>query len=237
MKKYLIAFAALALAACNNTCYGFSLGDGVSEADVKKIVEEYIANNGDKLSASIQNHLTQEQYNQSEASLKNHSPLRGEEDAKVTLIEFGDYRCGYCRLVQETLTKVREEYSDRVKFSFKFMPILSEESRNAAFAAHAAGKQGKFWEFHTALWENQSRLGDELYVELAEENGLDMDKFNADRKSQEVQQEVYMDYEDGQRFGASGTPFFMINGVPLSGAQPYENFKKALDEALSSVNG
>lgn len=230
-KKILIAFTGLFLISCNKACFGAEL----TESDVKRIVEKYIQDSGKEISMSVDRYLAQKKYEDAEASIQQHSPVSGESEAKVTIIEFSDYRCGYCGRVQETITELRRRYGDRVKFAFKYLPILSEESRNAAFAAHAAHKQGKFWEFHNGLWKDQSKLGDSLYESLAKELKLDMSKFNKDRAGQVVQGEVFADYEDGQGFGASGTPFFLVNGEALSGAQPLDNFVQAIEAALEKA--
>lgn len=233
-KKIILTFlfSAVVLAGCAKVCHAADL----TEADVKKIISEYVQANGEELANSINAYVAQEKYRKAEEALRDHSAVSGPKDAKVTFIEFSDYRCGYCKAVQETIKQLREKYKGKVKFAFKNRPILSEESRNAAFAAQAANKQGKFWEFHKELWQRQGVLGDSTYELIAKDLGLDMKKFNADRKGEAVQQEVYMDYEDGEAFGAGGTPFFLINGQGYSGAQPLDNFVKAIDEALAAAS-
>lgn len=230
-KNFFLTLSSLLLISCSNVCLGAEL----KEADVKRIISEYIQNNGKELTEAVNDYLSAEQYQKAEESLRDHSAVYGKKDAKVTLIEFSDYRCGYCKRVQETINELRKKYDGEVKFAFKHRPILSEESRSAAFAAQAARKQDKFWEFHKALWDKQSVLNDTTYELIAKDLGLNMKKFNADRKGEAVQKEVFMDYEDGESFGAGGTPFFLINGKPFAGAQPMENFTKEIDSLLEAA--
>ncbi|MFT7145036.1 MAG: protein-disulfide isomerase [bacterium] len=112
--------------------------------------------------------------------------------------------------------------------------MLTEESRQAALAGLAAHKQNKFWEYNALLWENQPRLGDELYVELAKELELDIKQFNEDRASAEILEQAQTDFEDGQSAGIQGTPHFIINGKGLSGAQPIAAFIEAIEAALAA---
>lgn len=206
----------------------------LSKQDIEKIIHDYIASNGGVIAASVDAYLAEQRLEAAANLVSAHTPVTGNIDAKVTFIEFSDYRCGYCRKVQETVTKLREKYNDDVRFAFKNMPILSEESRQAALASLAASKQGKFWEYSQELWKNQPRLGNDLFVEIAKSLKLDLKQFNKDRASKEIFEQAQIDFEDGQSAGVQGTPYFVINGQPLSGAQPVEAFIAAIDEALAA---
>lgn len=165
------------------------------------------------------------------------SPTRGFQGATVTFIEFSDFRCPYCgRFARETLPQLMANYGDKVRFAFRDYPILGNESVRAAIAAECADQQGKFWEFHEGLFNNQQLLGQELYLSLANENELDIDAFTACLESQATQPnaKITNDYLDGQRLGVGGTPTFFINGKLVSGAQPYEVFASVLDEELAA---
>lgn len=205
-----------------------------TKADIEKIVQEYIQKNGGVIASSVDNYLAEQRRASASQYIAEHTPITGNVESEVTFIEFSDFRCGYCRRVQETVSQLREKYGDRVKFAFKNMPILSEESRQAALASQAAHRQGKFWEYTSKLWENQPRLGDELFVEIAEELKLDIDQFNRDRASKEILAEAQRDFMDGQEAGVQGTPHFIIDGNSISGAQPLENFEKVIEEALAA---
>ena len=208
----------------------------LSEARVREIVEQYIKENGGVVAASVDTYLAEERNARAAALVKPETPVFGAKNGQISVIEFSDYRCGFCRRVQETMTKLRDEYGERVTFAFKAMPILSQESEDAAVAALAAHRQGKFWEFDEGLWENQSRLGSDLFLEIAKKIGLDMKRFERDLKDPTLLAQVATDRQEGQNFGAEGTPFFLINGEAFGGAQPYENFVRAIDAALASTD-
>ncbi len=121
-----------------------------------------------------------------------------------------------------------------LKIEWRDFPYLGEESMNAALAARAAQEQGKFWEYHDLLYENQSSPGafsDENLVALAREVGLDVEEFEASLSSGEHRQVVTEAFTEGQRSGITGTPTFIINGLTLVGAQPLEVFEEAIEEA------
>jgi protein-disulfide isomerase len=121
-----------------------------------------------------------------------------------------------------------------LKIEWRDFPYLGEESMNAALAARAAQEQGKFWEYHDLLYENQSSPGafsDENLVALAREVGLDVEEFEASLSSGEHRQVVTEAFTEGQRSGITGTPTFIINGLTLVGAQPLEAFEEAIEEA------
>ncbi len=206
-----------------------------AETDMDAAIENFIKNNPKLIADTLERYTMKKGLEAAHEAVSN-DPSIGPKDAKVVMIEFGDYRCGYCRRVQDTLEELRAEYKDRVLFTYKAFPILSEESYNAALAVMAAHQQGKFWEYNSKIWENQSRLSGDLYVELAEELKLDLDKFNKDRDSEEIKSRVQADSELAQKGGGSGTPFFLINGIGVSGAQPVEAFKATLDEMLEQYS-
>lgn len=209
----------------------------LTEADVKRIVAEYIQNNGEEITMSMDRFLKAENVREANRMVYDYTPTLGNDDAKVTLIEFSDYRCGYCLRVQDTVNQLRDKYGDKVRFAFKNLPILSEESYDAAVAAMAAGEQGKFWEYNTRLWSNQSRIkdGDRLFNKLAKELKLDMDKFEKDRESELIQARVISDIRDARSKEMTGTPNFLINGEQLSGAVPIERFEALLNAALAQA--
>ena len=117
---------------------------------------------------------------------------------------------------------------------FKQLPLVSTHSkaRGAAEATQAAHLQGKFWEMHDKLFENQREIGPEKYLQWAGEIGLDLDRFKRDIASDEVKKKVSDDMEEAAKLGVSGTPGFFINGRYLSGAKSFEAFKVVIDEEL-----
>jgi protein-disulfide isomerase len=166
------------------------------------------------------------------------SPVRGAADGKVTIVEFSDFQCPYCGRVDPTLDRLLEEYPDDVRIVYKHLPLsFHANALPAAKAAVAAGMQGKFWEMHDALFANQKQLGEEKYLELARELGLDVEKFQADYKSAAVATEVAQDMNEARRLGVTGTPGFFVNGRFSSGAKPYESFKAMVEAELKRGEG
>jgi protein-disulfide isomerase len=164
------------------------------------------------------------------------APFKGPESAKLAIVEFVDLQCPFCRRVGPTLERVQEEYGDQVRIVFKHLPLRIHPKAFAAHrAAEAAHRQGKFWEMHDAILENQRAMEPETFVEYAERIGLDMEKFKADVASQDVKRRVNKDAAEANRLGVTGTPGFFINGRFLSGAQPFESFKRLIDEELEKV--
>ncbi len=127
-----------------------------------------------------------------------------------------------------------------LKIEWRDFPYLGQESMNAALAARAAQEQGKFWEYHDLLYENQSSPGafsDENLVALAREVGIDAEEFEASLSSGEHRQAVTEAFMEGQRSGITGTPTFVINGQTLVGAQSVEVFEEAIEEAAREARG
>jgi protein-disulfide isomerase len=161
------------------------------------------------------------------------APVRGPADAEVTIVEFGDFQCPFCGRVNGTLHQVRQEYGDDVRLVFKHLPLRIHPQAPAAHAAaEAAHRQGKFWEMHDKIFENQRDLSEERFVAYAQELGLDVERFKRDLASEAVKQRVESDSQEAAKLGVSGTPAFFINGKYLSGAQPFEAFKQRIDAEL-----
>lgn len=206
------------------------------KAAVEKIVAAYIAENGEALKASILAAESRVQAKAVEGLINKNTPTRGPADAKVTIIEFSDYECPFCLRVQSSLKELQAEYQGKVRFAFKNLPLpMHQGAIPAAQAAMAAHKQGKFWEYHDGLWANARNIDDATLQKIAEGLKLNMTKFNADRQSQEIAEIIQTDMEDASKVEARGTPFFFINGTPLSGAMPTEEFRKVIDAALKAA--
>ncbi|KIG15009.1 Periplasmic thiol disulfide interchange protein DsbA [Enhygromyxa salina] len=165
-------------------------------------------------------------------------PAKGEAGALVTIIEYSDFECPYCRKVLPTLKQIEEKYGADVRVVFRQQPLpMHKEAGPAASAALAAHQQGKFWEMHDALFAKAETRGlnDAAYIEMAKQLGLDIDKFNADRKSPAIAELIAGDQKIAMQFGAGGTPAFFVNGRPLSGAQPFEAFDAVVSEELAKA--
>jgi len=159
-------------------------------------------------------------------------PVRGAQDAMVTIIEFSDFECPYCRRVQPALKRLLEEYEGRVRLVFRDFPLsIHKNAQKAAEAAQCAAEQDKFWPYHDKLFE-QTALSPSDLKKYAGELKLDVDKFTTCLDAGKYTQEVADDMKDGMAAGVNSTPSFFINGQPLSGAVPYEHFQELVDAAL-----
>ena len=163
-------------------------------------------------------------------------PAKGIDTAPVTIVEFADFHCGYCRrFLEQTMEPLLEAYGENVRFVYRDYPILGNDSVTAAFAGECAQQQGKFWEFHDLVYANQDDLSLDALTAHATELGMDVEAFTACVDSDETAALVQRDYEAGQQLGVSGTPTFFINGRMLVGAQPYQSFADYIDEELALV--
>ena len=161
------------------------------------------------------------------------SPAKGNERAKLAVVEFSDFQCPYCRRVTPTLEQIQREYGDQVRIVFKHMPLPMHTKAPAAHvAAEAAHRQGKFWQMHDLIFGDQDAMSPEKYKDYAKQLGLDLARFERDVASAEVKARIQADAEEAQRLGVSGTPAFFVNGRFLNGAQPYEAFKQLIDQEL-----
>jgi protein-disulfide isomerase len=161
------------------------------------------------------------------------SPARGPESARVSIVEFSDFQCPFCGRVTPTMDKLVSEYGDQVRIVFKNLPLsIHPKAKAAHAAAEAAHRQGKFWEMHDRIFANQRALEPEVFEGYAEAIGLDMARYRADVASSEVKKRIGDDMAEAQKLGVTGTPGFFINGRFVSGAQPFETFKRLVDEEL-----
>lgn len=162
------------------------------------------------------------------------SPVKGPKDARVTIFEFSDYQCPYCKRGKDVMNEIAKAYPKDVKIVFKNLPLaFHQEAKSSAQAALAAGKQNKFWEMHDILFDNQSQLGQEFYLKTAADLGLNVEKFKKDMASAEIEKQIEEDMQLAQKHGIQGTPGFFVNGVSVRGAYPLEHFKMIIDRWLA----
>ncbi len=162
-------------------------------------------------------------------------PSVGPDDAPVTIVEFSDFNCPYCRKFhQETFEPLMSTYGDRIRFVYRDFPITSAESFVAAQAANCAGRQGAYWPFHDALFSGGLGLGRAAYEAYAQQLGLDVQALGACLDSGEEAAEVTADARTASELGVTGTPTFFINGIPLVGAQPLSEFSRVIEDELGS---
>jgi protein-disulfide isomerase len=158
---------------------------------------------------------------------------RGSSKAQVTIVAFSDFQCPFCSRVLPTLDKLVKDYPDKIRIFFRHNPLpFHSDAPLAAQAAVAAEAQGKFWEMHDKLFANQQNLKRPDLEKYAKEIGLDVEKFKKDIDSPATKKRVDDDTELGKKLGVQGTPNFFINGRPVRGAVPYEQFKSTVDDEL-----
>lgn len=161
-------------------------------------------------------------------------PSKGSQTAKVTIVEFSDFQCPYCSRGRTVMDEVAKKYGDKVRIVFRDFPLnFHDKAQKAAEAGHCAQDQGKFWQMHDWMFDNQDKLDLEALKTGARGLGLDGAKFDQCLTSGQHAEQVKKHMKDGQKVGVSGTPAFFINGVMLSGAQPFEKFKTEIDRALA----
>ncbi|MEX2304343.1 MAG: thioredoxin domain-containing protein [Bryobacterales bacterium] len=161
------------------------------------------------------------------------APMRGPAEAPVTIVEFSDFQCPFCKRAQPIIQQVRERYPEQVNWRFKDLPLNSihPAAQAAAEAARCAGDQGKFWEYRDALF-HADQIVEGMHQGVSESLGLDSEPFLECLKSQKYRDAVQADSQEAQKLGISGTPTFVINGIVLSGAQPFEEFARVIEDEL-----
>jgi protein-disulfide isomerase len=163
------------------------------------------------------------------------APVRGAPDARVTLVEFSDYHCPFCKRAQATVKQILDRYPGKVRHVYRDFPIesLHPQARRAAEAARCAHDQGKFWDYHDLLFTNAPKGAPDDLRRYAEQAGLDVPVFERCVAGNRHRETVQRDIDEGTRLGLDGTPVFFINGRLLPGAQPLEAFAQVIDEELS----
>lgn len=161
-------------------------------------------------------------------SLIGDSPTTGASNRQIVMVAFSDFQCPYCATADKSVKQFMAKHKDKVTLVYKYFPLtqIHPEALPAARAAWAANKQGKFWEYHDALYTNQAKLSEAFYVETATSLKLDLNKFNADRKI--ADNAIVEDFKLGRKLGIDGTPTFIINGEVVTGAASLADLEKAL---------
>lgn len=157
------------------------------------------------------------------------TPILGNRNAKIKIVVFSDYQCPFSKRGAETTNALIKKYGNNLMYVYKNLPLgFHNEAMPAAKAALAAGKQGKYYEYHDKLFANQDKLGEATYTQIATELGLNINKFNADRNSKEIEDEIKADAAQASTLGFNGTPGFTLNGVKILGAYPIDHFEKII---------
>ncbi|MEW6429148.1 MAG: thioredoxin domain-containing protein [Thermodesulfobacteriota bacterium] len=164
------------------------------------------------------------------------SPVKGPADAPVTIVEYSDFQCPYCSRTVPLVEEVLKKNPQTVKVVFKQFPLvrIHQFAMPAALASMAAGKQGKFWEYHDKLFANSSKLNEEQLTAIATELGLDLDQFQKDRNDPTIRQIVNRDMQEAARNNVRGTPTLFINGRLLKN-RSVEGIQQEIDKELKRL--
>ncbi len=162
------------------------------------------------------------------------APWRGAAEPLVTIVQFSNFQCPYCGRVEATLTKVLESYPGKVRIVWRNQPLaFHTKARPAHKLALAAHRRGRFWQMHARLFANQPRL--EFLEEHAAALGFDAEFVRAALGNPALESQIAADEAEALALGSQGTPAHFVNGRHLSGAQPFESFKKFIDEEIATA--
>jgi protein-disulfide isomerase len=163
-------------------------------------------------------------------------PWRGTENAPITIVEFADFRCSFCkRFNDETAELILANFAGQVRMVYRDYPILGDSSRVAALAAGCMNDQGRFWDFHTLAYGNQQNLTRDAFIGYAQQLQMNVAQFTQCLDTAQHEDEIEADALFAQNLGVSGTPAFFINGRFVSGAQPYDVFAQFINEELARL--
>jgi protein-disulfide isomerase len=162
------------------------------------------------------------------------NPTLGPSDAKVTIVEFSDFECPYCKRSQEVNQKLREKYKGKIRWVFRDFPLeFHENAMYAHMAANCAIPQGKYWEFFQVLFDNSGNLAKGNVDYLASKAGLNVSAYKECMQNEEaLESEIRADIQTAQKLGVTGTPAFFINGIFVNGARPFEHFDEIIKKEL-----
>jgi protein-disulfide isomerase len=165
------------------------------------------------------------------------APIWGPQNAPITIIEFSDYECPFCKKwTTEIWPQIEKAYPDQIRLVYKDFPLsqMHPDASPAASAARCADDQGKYWLFHDRLFASSS-LSAQLYDSIASALGLNIAQWKDCINSNKYKADIEADYNYGAQLGITGTPTFFINGLPMVGAQPFSAFKQVIDQELASL--
>ncbi len=160
------------------------------------------------------------------------SPTRGNPAAQLVLLKFSDFQCSFCRQASGDMKTFMEGHNDDVLYVYKHFPLtqIHPEAMPAARASWAAQQQGKFWDYHDAIFANQDRLNEAVYENIARDLGLDLEQFNRDRTSAASRTAVEEDLRLAQQLQLTSTPTFVLNDLLVPGGTPIEFFETIVDQ-------
>jgi protein-disulfide isomerase len=159
--------------------------------------------------------------------------VRGNPQAGIVIVEYGDFQCPYCARAHPTLSGLQKQYGQRIALVYRHLPLgMHPYAESAAEAAEAAGAQGKFWEMHDTLFEHQAQVAPAQLPLLAQQLGLDGARFDEDMAARRHRERIRAQAEEAKSLGASGTPSFFINGERYQGDSDRESLTAAVERYL-----
>ncbi len=229
---------------------GAQAEEGFAEAqksEIQTIVKQYLMENPEVLVESLEAYRVKEEREQEEQSAakvteslsyltRSDAPSAGNADGSITIVEFFDYNCGYCKRALPDIQKVLNEEKD-VRFIFQEMPILGPTSFTAAQWALAAHKQGKYFEYHTALMDHRGAKNESELTKIADKLGLDTKKMKQDANSEDVKSMLNKSMQTARDIGIQGTPAFIVNGELVRGYMGPDGMKAAIENARGKKEG
>lgn len=243
----LSGFLALSLLAVPANAAGSDELSKGQQAEINKMIETYIMENPRIILEAVQRMQAQEEENQQNQAQKNlvsfkdqlindpHAPIAGNPDGDVTIVEFFDYRCGYCKRVSPTVAQAVKE-DGNVRVVYKEFPILGPESVVAARASLAIWRLApeKYMDFHEGLMNSRGSVSMSKIAAVARKIGLDSDALVEEMKSPEIERDLRNNYELAQSLGISGTPAFVVGNELVPGALDLDALKNLIKEARGS---
>ncbi len=168
----------------------------------------------------------------------NGHPALGAKDAPVTIVEFTDFQCPFCKATEATLKQLQDKYGDKIRLVHMDFPLpFHSHAMDAAKAARCANEQGKFWQYRDSLFANQSKLAPVDLKATAKTLGMNQTKFDECFASAKYDSQIKADQAAGEKVGVDGTPAFFIDGRPLTGAQPAPKFEELINDELANGGG
>ncbi len=172
-----------------------------------------------------------------------HEWFKGSANAKVTLVEYSDFQCPACAAYYPLVKQLGSELGDKIKITYRFFPLrrIHQNADASASAALAAGLQGKFWEMHNMIFDNQKKWeqdshAEDVFIGYAKALSLDTDKFKNDMHAKSTSDEIEADYQSGISSQVEGTPTFFLNGKKIQNPQSYDEFKKLITDATANAS-
>lgn len=186
-----------------------------------------------------QQHISQVMQSKDRATLIGNSPTKGTADADVILFKFSDFQCPYCAVAAGNMKEFMGNHEDNVLYVYKNLPLtaIHDQAMPAARAAWAAQQQGKFWLYHDALFIHQDRLGEDLYLEIAQLLDLDLEQFNSDRSSDASLAAIEQDLALAEELGLNSTPTFLMNDFLIPPGAPLEFFEEIRAKFQAYIDG